>query len=71
MRIKNASVFGADKRFVKRDVLIRGGYFVDGSAESADDEVIDADGTYCIPGLIDIHMHGALNSDVCDASEKA
>ncbi len=31
-----------------------------------DDEDIDAGGMYVIPGLIDLHFHGALGSDVCD-----
>ena len=71
MLIKNALVFGADKKFIKRDVFIRNGIFVDEGNKSDEDEVIDANGTYCIPGLIDIHIHGAVNSDVCDATAKA
>lgn len=35
------------------------------------DQVINASGCYVIPGLIDIHFHGALGYDVCDASRKA
>lgn len=32
-------------------------------------EVIDANGGYICPGLIDLHIHGYLGRDVCDASE--
>ncbi len=32
-------------------------------------EIIDAEGGYVAPGLIDLHIHGYLGCDVCDASE--
>lgn len=35
----------------------------------ADASVIDADGGYVSPGLIDIHIHGYLGKDVCDGEE--
>lgn len=31
-------------------------------------EVIDAEGGYVTPGFIDLHIHGYLGKDVCDAS---
>lgn len=31
-------------------------------------EIIDAKGAYVAPGLIDIHIHGYLGKDVCDAT---
>ena len=34
-----------------------------------DAEIIDAKGGYVSPGLIDIHIHGYLGKDVCDAQE--
>ena len=30
-------------------------------------DVIDAEGNYVAPGLVDIHIHGYLGEDVCDA----
>ena len=33
----------------------------------ADAEVIDAVGNYVAPGLVDIHIHGYLGEDTCDA----
>ncbi len=35
------------------------------------EEVIDADGLYVIPGLVDIHLHGAAGFDFCDCTEEA
>ncbi len=34
-------------------------------------EIIDAEGGYVAPGLIDLHIHGYLGCDVCDASEES
>ena len=31
-------------------------------------EIIDAKGNYVAPGLVDIHIHGYLNEDTCDAN---
>ncbi len=33
----------------------------------ADAKIIDADGQYVAPGLVDIHIHGYLGADTCDA----
>ncbi|WP_029324654.1 N-acetylglucosamine-6-phosphate deacetylase [Butyrivibrio sp. AE3004] len=34
---------------------------------SNDDMVLDADGLLAIPGLVDIHFHGAVANDFCDS----
>lgn len=34
-------------------------------------DVIDADGGYVSPGLIDLHIHGYLGKDVCDGEEES
>lgn len=34
-------------------------------------EVIDADGGYITPGFIDLHIHGYLGKDVCDANAES
>ena len=36
-----------------------------------DAEIIDANGGYVMPGLIDIHIHGYLGKDVCDGDEES
>jgi predicted amidohydrolase len=47
------------------DSVIRG--VCDNAPEGA--EIIDAKGGYVAPGLIDLHIHGYLGKDVCDASD--
>ncbi len=34
-------------------------------------EIINADGGYVAPGLIDLHIHGYLGKDVCDGEEES
>lgn len=34
-------------------------------------EIIDANGGYIAPGLIDLHIHGYLSKDVCDGKEES
>ena len=34
-------------------------------------EIIDAEGGYIAPGLIDLHIHGYLSKDVCDGEEES
>ena len=36
-----------------------------------DVEIIDANGGYIAPGLIDMHIHGYLGKDVCDGEEES
>lgn len=66
MVIKNGFVYGEDQCFQKRDIFIINHQFVD-SAEDGDMEVIDADGLYVLPGLVDVHSHGAVGYDFSDA----
>lgn len=68
MIIKNALVFTDDCKFAEKDVYIDGERISDTTSDS---EVIDAKGCYVIPGLIDIHFHGCVGHDFCDATQEA
>ena len=68
MIIKNAKVYTPEHRFVRQDLVIRGGRIVPGApAPEPGEEVLDAEGLYALPGLVDIHFHGAVGHDFCDA----
>lgn len=67
MIIKNGLVFDTDFHFRKRDLYIdKSLKFINKPLEN-DLDIIDAEGLYIIPGLIDIHIHGAVGHDFCDA----
>ncbi|MBE5845655.1 MAG: N-acetylglucosamine-6-phosphate deacetylase [Butyrivibrio sp.] len=69
MKITGAFVYGEDQKFHEKDIYVKDGIIQDGASD--DDEVIDASGCYAIPGLIDIHFHGAVGHDVCDGNMEA
>lgn len=65
MLIKNAKVF-VGKEFVDADVLFGETIEAVGALEGAAD--YDAAGCYVIPGLVDIHTHGAMGEDFSDGN---
>ena len=69
MKITGAEVYGSDYRFHKKDLFIQDGFITDSA--SSDEETIDASDCYAIPGLVDIHFHGAMGYDVCDGTMEA
>lgn len=40
-------------------------------AEPETEEVLDGEGCYAIPGMIDLHFHGCMGYDFCDGTEEA
>lgn len=70
MRITNGRVFRGD-RFEEADVFINGERFVDEADYAEDGVVIDAQGMVVAPGLIDLHFHGCMGQDFCNATDKA
>ena len=81
MLIRNALVYTDDHRFEKRDLRTVGKRIAGSEADriagspeapskenrAAAEEVIDAEGLYALPGLVDIHLHGAAGFDLFDA----
>lgn len=69
MIIKNIQVFGEDNTFTPGKVAISNGKFVEG--DKCDEEIVDGEGCFAIPGLVDVHFHGCVGDDFCDASQEA
>lgn len=67
MIIKNGFVFQEDGTFEKKDLYVENGLLVFSEKEVTDHTVIDAEGLKVIPGLVDVHSHGAFGHDFCDA----
>ncbi len=67
MIIKNGFVFQEDGSFLQQDLYVENDRIVASEAEVTDKTVIDASGLKVIPGLVDVHSHGAKGHDFCDA----
>lgn len=66
MIIRNGSVFQEDGTFRVCDIFIENHKIVGSEDEVTDKSVIDAQGLMVIPGLVDIHSHGAYGHDFSD-----
>lgn len=74
MIIKNVKVFQENKTFKDGEIVIRDGVFAeDGAAQSSGstEQVLDGEGCYAIPGMIDLHFHGVMGYDFCDGTREA
>ena len=63
MRLTGARVFDVQEGFVTRDVCTEGELL---SETSVDGKTVDLSGCYVIPGLTDLHFHGARGHDFSD-----
>ncbi len=70
MIIRNGMVFQENKNFVQRDVYIENGRIVHSIQDVEDTAEVDASGLYVLPGLVDIHSHGAVGHDFSDGDEE-
>lgn len=64
MNYKNAYIYTEDFRFVKGGFSVEDGKFTNVLKEQED--AVDLDGAYVIPGLIDVHTHGSMGKDFSD-----
>ena len=67
MKIINGQVLTGSK-LQERSVCMQDGIFVPEEAYVDDGVVVDAQGRVVAPGLIDLHFHGCVGRDFCDAS---
>lgn len=67
MLIKNGMLFCDDGTFRILDLETNGGQISAlGSVTGSEQQVLDATGCYVVPGLVDIHIHGAMGADFSD-----
>ena len=66
MIIKGGKVFQEDGSFLEQAIYINDHRLVDKAEYQDDGEVIDAEGLLVLPGLVDIHSHGAYGEDFSD-----
>ena len=76
MIIDNVKVYTPEKKFVKGGIILDGKtikkvYTEKETPDLRENEVINGNGSYAIPGLIDLHFHGCKGDDFCDASKEA
>lgn len=67
MIIKNGAVFQEDGTFQVKDIYVENHKIVASEEEVTDKTVVDAEGLLVLPGLVDIHSHGAYGHDFSDA----
>ena len=78
MIIKNVKVYTPQKNFVPGVVVTRDGRIHDVllgediSVNASEEEpVLDGKGSFCFPGMIDLHFHGCKGYDFCDGTKEA
>ena len=71
MIIKNALIYTPRHTFEEGSLTIREGRIVPFAQPEEGEEIVDAKGAYALPGLVDIHFHGAMGKDFCDGTEEA
>ena len=76
MIIDNVKVYTPDQKFVEGGLVldqdrIEAVYTNETKPDFSGKEVLDGEGAYAIPGLIDLHFHGCKGDDFCDNSMEA
>lgn len=79
MIIKNVNIYKENKQFEAGTLYILDGVFVSGEEYESrtkeisffEDRILDGNGAYAIPGLIDLHFHGCKGADFCDGTKEA
>ena len=68
MTIKSGKVFQEDGSFLEQTLYVNAHRLVDKAEYQDDGEIIDAEGLLVLPGLVDIHSHGAAGEDFSDGN---
>lgn len=71
MIIRNVKMFTEDRCFTDGEIRIFRGQFSEIMPSDPDPDIVDGQGAYAIPGLIDIHLHGCMGYDFSDGTSEA
>lgn len=77
MIIKNGKIFDENGQFHEGCIAVENGKIKEVAYDKAskelcqNEELIDANGLYVIPGFVDIHFHGCVGYDFCDGNKEA
>ena len=66
MIIESGKVFQEDGSFLEQTLYVNDHRLVDKAEYQDDGEIIDAEGLLVLPGLVDVHSHGAAGEDFSD-----
>ena len=66
MIIESGKVFQEDGSFLEQTLYVNDHCLVDKAEYQDDGEIIDAEGLLVLPGLVDVHSHGAAGEDFSD-----
>lgn len=76
MIIKNIKIYQPDQTFVPGVIITEDDHIKEVCTEreavesTASQQVLDGQGCYCIPGMIDLHFHGCKGADFCDGTRE-
>lgn len=76
MVIKNVKIYTEEQRFAPGAVVTQGDRIQRVACDTAEPlpecgDVLDGEGCFCIPGMIDLHFHGCRGRDFCDGTREA
>ncbi len=66
MLLKNANIFTEEGKFVHGSFRVENGLFAEILTSVPDEDGVDLENAYVIPGLIDVHNHGNSGADFSD-----
>lgn len=82
--IRNVKVFSENMEFVPGEVIVSQGKITEvclgennrdtteiEKTTECEEAILDGNGCFLIPGMIDIHLHGCMGDDFCDGTREA
>ena len=67
MILKNGTVLTEEFVLKQLDVRVENGVIAEIGENLSGDDVLDCAGCTVVPGFVDVHTHGAMGADTCDA----